>query len=1032
MADDPERARRKPPTPGSDDVLARLGLTGSGAAGAAGGRAARRRAAEDAKRNPDDTAERGHTNGRGPAGPSNPDRGGRTNGGRPAEPRPPRRPADPTRDAADRGHSNAGGPAGPARTDAGQRGRSNGSGPADPRPQRPTGPARADADQRGRSNGSGPAADPWRPNADQRGHTNGDRPAEPRSSQRPAGPTRDPADQRGHTNGGGPAAARRPERSAGSAQSSVDQRGRTNGDRPADPPPLRPAGLARADAERSGRRTPTDWTGDLTSADRSAPTGRVGGRALIDRVGPPVDWVDDSSSTNRDRPGPIDRAEHPAPTDRAGRPLPGDRADSADRRGRPVDHGDQADWPTNVIPVTTGRPPANPPRPPSGGTRPSANPGARPPSADAYPRNTTPAPTNGAASRLDDPTRATRGPSRDNGIDDRTRTARESFPDAGPDDATRATRGPAPDGGVDNVTRVTRGLAPDGGVDDPTRTTTRGPSRSSGLDDATRAAAGPSHSSGLDDATRATRTPFRDGGVERRGLGWDGGVDDATRAVRRGAASETAAEVRRIDETLTRMTLAHAGLRLDGNPDEPEEDLDDRPPRQRPSLLRLVALAVTAVVVAAGGVGWGAQRWLGSAVRTASALDPGSGAIVDPAKQAGAENVLVVATDRAATPGAAARPDTVVVAHLSPTAAKGAAGPLTVLSIPTDLEVSRPPCERYDVASATYTTDTVPAQARTQLASALDLGGPRCATRAVQQLTGLAITRYVGIDLDRLGAAVDAVSGVTVCTPRAVVDASLGPVAPTPGSISLDARRATAYTSAAAVAGDPPAGQGRIERQQQVLAAVLGSTLSETGLLNLPRLRTLRPVLGGALSTDGADLDQVLALARSMHNLSTGGVTFATVPTDPDPTGGSVLRATDAAAVFDALRTDAALPAPAAGQQNGLKPSDLQVQVRNASEKPGLAAKIADTLRGLGFGIGAVTNADQPTPQTLIHYSPDQTSAAQLLASTVPAATTVADPGATGVLELVLGRSFDGVVKAPTSAPTEQAAAAAPAPVSCA
>ena len=63
-------------------------------------------------------------------------------------------------------------------------------------------------------------------------------------------------------------------------------------------------------------------------------------------------------------------------------------------------------------------------------------------------------------------------------------------------------------------------------------------------------------------------------------------------------------------------------------------------------------------------MGWGAQRWLGSAVPSAAALDPGSGAIVDAAAQAGDENVLLVATDRAATPGAAARPDTVVVAHL--------------------------------------------------------------------------------------------------------------------------------------------------------------------------------------------------------------------------------------------------------------------------------------------------------------------------------------------------------------------------------
>jgi LCP family protein required for cell wall assembly len=492
----------------------------------------------------------------------------------------------------------------------------------------------------------------------------------------------------------------------------------------------------------------------------------------------------------------------------------------------------------------------------------------------------------------------------------------------------------------------------------------------------------------------------------------------------------TAAEARRIDETLTRMTLAHAGLTIEGKTDEPEEKQDDRPPRQRPSLLRLAVLAVAAVIVVAGGVGWGAQRWLGGAIRTAAALDPGSGAIVDPAKQAGAENVLVVATDRAATPGAAARPDTVVVAHLPATNASGARA-LTVLSIPTDLEVSRPPCERYDAASATYTADTVPAQARTQLATALDLGGPRCATRAVQQLTGLAITRYVGVDLERLGAAVGAVSGVRVCTPRAVVDATLGPVAPTPGSIVLDARRATDYASAAAVANDPAGGRGRIERQQQVLAAVLGSALSDTRLLDLPRVRTLRPLLGQALATDGADLDQVLALARSMDNLGAAGVTFATVPTDPDPAGGTVLRATDAGVIFDALRTDAALPATTAGQRSGLRPSDLVVQVRNASERPGLAAKIADTLRGLGFGVGAVSNADQPTPQTLIRYSPDQTGAAELLAATVPSATTVPDPGATGVLQLVLGSSFDGVVRAPTSAPTETAAGASPTPVNC-
>ncbi|MBV9920457.1 MAG: LCP family protein, partial [Pseudonocardia sp.] len=251
--------------------------------------------------------------------------------------------------------------------------------------------------------------------------------------------------------------------------------------------------------------------------------------------------------------------------------------------------------------------------------------------------------------------------------------------------------------------------------------------------------------------------------------------------------------MQRIDESLTRLTAAHAGLTLGTARDKPAEDAEPGP-RKRPNKLRLAALAVTTVVVVTAGVGWGAQRWLTAAVPSAAALDPGSGAIVDAPAQAGDENVLLVATDRTATSDGGARSDTVVVAHLP----KGN-GPMTVLAIPPDLEISRPPCERYDASAAAYTPDSVPAQARTQLTSALDLGGPRCATRAVQQLTGLAITRYVGVDLAELGDAVNALSGVRFCTPRAVVDAALGPVVPTPGTITLDAEQVTAFVRAASV-----------------------------------------------------------------------------------------------------------------------------------------------------------------------------------------------------------------------------------------
>jgi hypothetical protein len=69
-----------------------------------------------------------------------------------------------------------------------------------------------------------------------------------------------------------------------------------------------------------------------------------------------------------------------------------------------------------------------------------------------------------------------------------------------------------------------------------------------------------------------------------------------------------------------------------------------------------------------------------------------------------------------------------------------------------------------------------------------------------------------------------------------------------------------------------------------------------------------------------------------------------------------------------------------------------------------------------------VSNADQPTPQTVIRYSPDQAAAADLLAGSVPAASLVPDPGSTGILQLVLGRSFDGDVRPPSQPAAEQAA----------
>ncbi len=485
----------------------------------------------------------------------------------------------------------------------------------------------------------------------------------------------------------------------------------------------------------------------------------------------------------------------------------------------------------------------------------------------------------------------------------------------------------------------------------------------------------------------------------------------------------------RIDDTLTRITAAHAGLTMP-RPDQVEDEPAAPPTfRKRRTWLKLLVGALSLAIFGTTGFGWAAKGWLESGVTRVAALDPTSDLIVDAEAQAGDRNILIVASARA---GGSATTPTVAVAHR----AAGADTTTTVLAFPSNLVVSRPPCERWDPSSRSYSDEVLPAAARSPLSLAFDVGGPRCVTRIVQQLSGIAVTGFVGVDIDGLGSVATALGGLDTCVPRPVEDATLGPVVPTAGRSTLDGRQAADYAAAAAVAGEPPTGRARIERQQLLLAGALEQSIGGPGLLDVARLGQLRLALGQALSSDEVGLDETLTLARSLRNLEADGVAFAAVPTTGDPLGGGelVLRDVEASALFTAVRTRAPLPAQAGPDSTGAPtPAQLKVAVLNGTKRTGLAAKVAQTLGSLGFGVGEVGTAEQVTEQTLIRFSPDQASAAALLASTVPSATSVPDPGTSGVLQLVIGSSYDDVLT-PPAAPAAQGTGAAgtePAPVSC-
>ncbi len=480
---------------------------------------------------------------------------------------------------------------------------------------------------------------------------------------------------------------------------------------------------------------------------------------------------------------------------------------------------------------------------------------------------------------------------------------------------------------------------------------------------------------------------------------------------------------------------------------------------------RLLATVTSALVVLVSGLAWGATSWFETAVRQIAALDPTSSAIVDPAAQAGDQNFLVVGSDTrvGATPTEdvgdssdvpGARSDTVMVVHV-PASRTG----MTVVSFPRDLEVDRPACERWDSVSGAYTPLTIPETPRVKLNSAYQVGGPRCVTKVVQQLSGLAVNHFLAVDFSGFKDMVDAVGGVPVCIDKPMHDSILGTVIPRAGTTVLTGDQALNFVRARHVVGDPTSDYGRIHRQQLFLSALLRKSLSAGTLLDLGKLDGLVGAVSRSTYGENIEADQLLSLGQSLSSLDAHNVTFTTVPTTgvADERGNEVLREADDRALFGAIIDDRPLPGqpgaapPAApapvvpadqvalrlvdartdtGQDTGSDAgTDGSAAVASSSgfrrdqdtQEPS-ETSVAGSLRGYGFTVSAGSGSSSDAsgsadPRTVIRFTPDQAGAAATLQRAVPGAVLTPQPAGSGGLVLQLGDDFDGRVVDPTAPP---------------
>lgn len=388
-----------------------------------------------------------------------------------------------------------------------------------------------------------------------------------------------------------------------------------------------------------------------------------------------------------------------------------------------------------------------------------------------------------------------------------------------------------------------------------------------------------------------------------------------------------------------------------------------------------------------------------------------------PPKLNGSLNVLIIGSDsRAGMHGRfgrgilGSRSDTSILLHISPNHQH-----VALVSFPRDSMVPVLRCANDRQGHAGQTV--APGQLE-RLNATFAFGGAPCLWKTLEQTTHIHIDHFIEVNFNSFQQIVNDIGGVNVCLPFAVHDRASG--------LNLSAgAHLVMGAQALAFVRERHVGLGsdlqRIQRQQFFLAAA-AQKIKHSGILTDPlKLYGLVHDVAGALTTDISSPTTLLAIANSLKSLSIRALRFITVPVvayPPDPAA-EVQWAPQAGKLFSAIARDSGIPAAAraasrsakAASARTVRPSQVKLQVLNATNVAGLAAATASKLTGKGFRVTATGNAASPAATSVIEYS----SAVQLpevntLKTEIAGAQVKQAAGLpAGSLTLILGSSFKGL-----------------------
>ncbi|MGW8884068.1 LCP family protein [Streptomyces sp. NPDC055749] len=342
---------------------------------------------------------------------------------------------------------------------------------------------------------------------------------------------------------------------------------------------------------------------------------------------------------------------------------------------------------------------------------------------------------------------------------------------------------------------------------------------------------------------------------------------------------------------------------------------------------RRTALRVSAWVLGAavllGGVGSGYLYFKLDGNLASVDIDAKLGADRPDDVDNGSQDILVLgsdsrsgANDQYGADEGAARSDTAMVVHVD----KGHTS-ASVVSIPRDTIIERPACTG-DVSG-----EPVAADDRAMFNTAYEVGGPACAVKTVESMSGIRMDHYVEVDFTGFKKLIDELGGVEITTEEAIDDPK-SHLNLKPGTHRLDGEESLGLVRTRKSVGDG-SDLGRIQLQQAFVKALMEQAKS-VGVFSSPKkLLGLADAATKAVTTDSGlgSVKELSSFANGLKGLGTKNVQMVTMPVQYDPADPNrvVPMKKSAGQVWSALKHDRAIPASATEKSAGDKGSAGQV-----------------------------------------------------------------------------------------------------------